>query len=57
LSNDFFPQTIATAVMDSLHIAFYISAGLSAIAAVASFFTGKRKPHKDIEEQAEAETS
>ncbi|MCL2825953.1 MAG: MFS transporter [Eggerthellaceae bacterium] len=48
LSTDFFPQTIAVAVMDSMHIAFYISAGLSIIAAIASFLTGNRKAPKKV---------
>jgi len=38
----FFPQAIAPAVMSSLHIAFYISAVLTAVAAVVSFMRGKR---------------
>ena len=42
LGNNFFPQTIAPAVMTSLHIAFYISAVLSAVAAVVSLLRGKR---------------
>jgi len=45
LGNQFFPLTIAPAVMSSLCIAFYISAGLSAVAAVASFLRGKRYVH------------
>ena len=42
LGTTFFPDTIAPAVMSSLHIAFWISAGLSLIAAVVSFLRGKR---------------
>ncbi|SMC87711.1 MFS transporter [Papillibacter cinnamivorans] len=42
LGNQFFPQTIAPAVMSSLRLAFYISAVISAVAAVASFLRGKR---------------
>lgn len=42
LGNDFFPHTIAPAVMSSLRLAFYLSAGMSAVAAVASFLRGKR---------------
>jgi MFS family permease len=45
LGNEFFPNTIAPAVMSSLRLAFYISAGLSLISAVASFFRGKRYVH------------
>jgi len=47
LSTSFFPQTIAPAVMSSLHTAFYISAVLSVIAAVVSAFRGKRYVHGD----------
>ena len=50
LGKQFFPSLIAPAVMSSLHIAFYISAVLSAIAALASFLRGKRYVHG--EEQA-----
>jgi len=42
LGTSFFPNAIAPAVMSSLHIAFYISAILSAIAAVVSSLRGKR---------------
>jgi len=42
LGNSFFPQAIAPAVMSSLHVAFYISAVMSIIAAVASALRGKR---------------
>jgi MFS family permease len=45
LGNQFFPLTIAPAVMSSLRLAFYISAGMSAVAAVASFLRGKRYVH------------
>ncbi|MCL2884123.1 MAG: MFS transporter [Oscillospiraceae bacterium] len=45
--NTFFPQAIAPAVMSSLHIAFYISALLSAVAAVVSFLRGKKFVHED----------
>lgn len=45
LGTEFFPRAIAPAVMSSLHVAFYISAVLSAIAAVASFLRGKRYVH------------
>ncbi|KLU58586.1 antiseptic resistance protein [Peptococcaceae bacterium CEB3] len=38
----FFPQLIAPAVMSSLRVAFYISAVLSFIAAIASYMRGKR---------------
>lgn len=47
LSNTFFPHLIAPAVMASLHIAFYISAVISLIAAIASFLRGKRYIHQE----------
>jgi len=47
LGNTFFPNTIAPAVMSSLHTAFYVSAVLSAVAAVASFLRGKRYVHDE----------
>ncbi|MCL2883205.1 MAG: MFS transporter [Coriobacteriia bacterium] len=43
LDPEFFPQTIASAVMNSLHISFFISAGLSALAAVSSFFSSRSR--------------
>jgi MFS family permease len=49
LGNEFFPNTIAPAVMSSLRLAFYISGGLSAVAAVASFMRGKRYVHGEQE--------
>jgi EmrB/QacA subfamily drug resistance transporter len=45
LGNKFFPQIIAPAVMSSLRIAFYISAVISLIAAIASYMRGKRYVH------------
>ena len=53
LGNQFFPTTIAPAVMSSLRLAFYISAVLSLIAAVASFLRGKRYVHGEEEEASE----
>jgi hypothetical protein len=41
LGKVFFPNLIAPAVMSSLHIAFYVSAVLSIIAAGASYLRGK----------------
>jgi hypothetical protein len=41
----FFPHLILPAFMNGLHTAFYISAGFSAIAAVASLMRGKRYIH------------
>lgn len=42
LGKIFFPQLIAPAVMSSLRIAFYISAVLSIIAAIASYLRGEK---------------
>lgn len=42
LGNQFFPAVIAPAVISSLRAAFYVSAGISAVAAVASFLRGKQ---------------
>lgn len=50
LGKQFFPNTIAPSVMSSLRTAFYISAGMSAVAAVASFLRGKRYIHGETEE-------
>lgn len=47
LGNQFFPAIIAPAVMSSLRVAFYISAGISAIAAIASYLRGKRYIHEE----------
>jgi MFS family permease len=47
LGQEFFPSVIAPAVMSSLHVAFYVSAVLSVIAAVASFLRGKRYVHEE----------
>lgn len=40
-----FPSAIAKSFMSSLHIAFYVSAGLSGVAAIASLLRGKRYIH------------
>lgn len=45
LGKEFFPHAIAPAVMSSLHLAFYISAAMSAVAAVASYLRGGRYVH------------
>jgi MFS family permease len=45
LSRGFFPSLIAPPFMDGLSIAFYISAGMAAIAAVASLLRGPRFIH------------
>ena len=41
----FFPHLILPAFMDGLHLAFYVSAGLAAVAALASLLRGKRYIH------------
>lgn len=43
LGKVFFPELIAPAVMSSMRIAFYISMIFSLIAAIASFFRGKKR--------------
>ncbi|MCL2321053.1 MAG: MFS transporter [Oscillospiraceae bacterium] len=50
LSTSFFPEAIAPAVMSSLHIAFYISAILSAVAAIVSSLRGKRYVNEEVKE-------
>jgi MFS family permease len=40
-----FPSAIANSFMSSLHGAFYVSAALSSVAAIASLFRGKRYIH------------
>jgi MFS family permease len=57
-----FPSTIARSFMSSLHIAFYVSAGLSGVAAIASLLRGKRyihgqpeTKHKNLSPQTEKE--
>jgi len=47
LSTTFFPNAIGPAVMSSLHTAFYVSAVISAVAAIASFLRGKRYVHEE----------
>jgi hypothetical protein len=51
-----FPTTIANSFMSSLHIAFYVSAGLAVVAAIASLLRGKRyihgQPETKLEEKA-----
>jgi hypothetical protein len=41
----FFPHLILPAFMDGLRVAFYVSAGLSLVAAAASLLRGKRYIH------------
>lgn len=41
----FFPHLITPAFLDGLHLAFYVSAALSLVAAVASLLRGKRYIH------------
>jgi MFS family permease len=49
----FFPHLILPAFMDGLRLAFYVSAGLALIAAVASLLRGKRYIHGEEESAAE----
>jgi len=55
LGNEFFPQTIAPAVMSSLHIAFYVSSVLSIVAAIVSALRGKKYVHEDKKDVAVTE--
>ncbi len=48
----FFPHLILPAFMDGLRLAFYVSAGLALIAAVASLLRGKRYIHGEEESPA-----
>ena len=52
LGKRFFPLTIAPAVMGSLRVAFYLSAGMSAVAAVASFLRGGRFVYGETEKES-----
>ncbi|HEX6541103.1 MAG TPA: MFS transporter [Ktedonobacterales bacterium] len=45
LSKEFFPNLIASPFMVGLHAVFYIAAGMCIVAAVASYFRGKRYIH------------
>ena len=45
LSKEFFPNLIASPFMVGLHAVFYIAAGMCLVAAIASFFRGKRYIH------------
>ncbi len=47
LGTTFFPQAIAPAVMSALHLTFYVSAGLSLVAAVVSFFRGGKYVYEE----------
>jgi MFS family permease len=50
-----FPRAIAMSFMSSLHSAFYVSAALSGVAAVASLLRGKRYIHEAAKEKAPTE--
>ncbi|AVQ97456.1 MFS transporter [Ethanoligenens harbinense] len=52
LGTRFFPLTIAPAVMSSLRLAFYMSAAMSVVAAVASFLRGGRYVYGENENRA-----
>ncbi len=45
LSKQFFPSLIASPFMVGLHAVFYIAAGMCLVAAIASYFRGKRYIH------------
>jgi EmrB/QacA subfamily drug resistance transporter len=45
LSKQFFPTLIASPFMVGLHAVFYIAAGMCVVAAIASYFRGKRYIH------------
>jgi EmrB/QacA subfamily drug resistance transporter len=45
LSKEFFPNLIASPFMVGLHAVFYIAAGMCIVAAIASYFRGKRYIH------------
>lgn len=45
LSKQFFPTLIASPFMVGLHAVFYIAAGMCLVAAIASYFRGKRYIH------------
>ncbi|MDR2974945.1 MAG: MFS transporter [Propionibacteriaceae bacterium] len=47
VSNTFFPEAVSPAVMSSLHIAFWVSAGLSLVAAVISWFRGGKYVYEE----------
>ncbi len=50
LSKEFFPNLIASPFMVGLHAVFYIAAGMCLVAAIASYFRGKRYIHGQEEE-------
>ena len=49
---EFFPHLILPAFMNGLHAAFYVSAALAFIAAIASLLRGKRYIHEQEEQAA-----
>jgi EmrB/QacA subfamily drug resistance transporter len=56
LSKEFFPNLIASPFMVGLHAVFYIAAGMCVVAAVASYFRGRRYIHgQDDQEDPLAE--
>jgi len=48
----FFPHLILPAVINGLHLAFYVSAGMALVAALASLLRGKRYIHGEEEAAA-----
>jgi hypothetical protein len=47
LSRSFFPSLIASPFMDGLRLAFYVSAAMSLVAAVASLLRGRQHFHEE----------
>jgi EmrB/QacA subfamily drug resistance transporter len=56
LGKAFFPNLISGPFMVGLHAAFYISAALCLVSAVASFFRGKRYVYREPEEATSLES-
>jgi len=53
LSRSFFPKLIASPFMDGLRLAFYVSAAMSLVAAIASLLRGKQYYHEAAEPAAQ----
>ena len=56
LSKEFFPNLIASPFMVGLHAVFYIAAGMCIVAAIASYFRGKRYIHGQEDQEDQADT-
>jgi EmrB/QacA subfamily drug resistance transporter len=57
LSKEFFPNLIASPFMVGLHAVFYIAAGMCVVAAIASYFRGKRYIHEPEDTLAKGEVA